>query len=425
MTIERLLGARPGAVVGDVMDPDPPTVSPDTHQEHVAWKAVQHGEPGIAVVDDRGRFRGLISPQTLLAVLLEEHDEDMARLGGSLGSASEARSASTERVGRRLLHRLPWLLVGLVGALVAAVIVGGFAEQLEEQVLIAYFVPGVVYIAAAVGMQTETLVIRGMSLGVGIRSVAAREVITGGLLGMILASIAFPLVWAGWGDVEVAAAVALAMFAASAIATCVAMLLPWALHRLGKDPAFGSGPIATVIQDLLTVSIYFLTAAAIASWRRSWAGGRAIGGASREAAFSPADQPGARPRGGIITAPMSCPLPASSHDVRVFEFHMSPVCNSSRPHVTVGNFGTKSMSLRARCRSVSSLTGPPTASAASGITPARQHLTSYRKDFHRPRLGSPTGPSPTTPRSLTLFPQAGPISMANSASSILTARAEW
>jgi len=264
VTIERLLSARAGAVVGDVMDPDPPTVSPDTHQEHVAWRAVQHGEPGIAVVDDRGRFRGLISPQALLVVLLEEHDEDMARLGGSLGSASEARAASTERVGRRLLHRLPWLLVGLIGALVAAVIVGGFAQQLEERVLIAYFVPGVVYIAAAVGMQTETLVIRGMSLGVGIRRVAAREVITGGLLGMILASIAFPMVWIGWGDIEVAAAVGVAMFAASSIATCVAMLLPWTLHRLGKDPAFGSGPIATVIQDLMTVSIYFLTAVAIA-----------------------------------------------------------------------------------------------------------------------------------------------------------------
>ncbi len=264
VTIERLLSARVDAAVDDVMDPDPPTVDPATHQERVAWAAVQHGEPGIAVVDEHGGFRGLISAQALLAVLLEEHDEDMARLGGFLGSASEARSASTERVGRRLLHRLPWLLVGLAGALAAAVIVSGFGEQLEEQVLIAYFVPGVVYIAAAVGMQTETLVNRGLSLGVGIRRVAAREIITGGLLGVILAGIAFPLVWAGWGDVEVAAAVSVAMFAASAIATCVAMLLPWTLHRFGKDPAFGSGPVATVIQDLLTVSIYFLTAVAIA-----------------------------------------------------------------------------------------------------------------------------------------------------------------
>lgn len=265
VTIERLLSAPPDAVVEMVMDGDPPTVAPDTLQEHVAWAAVQHGEPGIAVVDARGCYRGLISAQSLLAVLLAEHDEDMARLGGFLGSASTARSASTERVGRRLLHRLPWLLIGLVGALLAAVIVSAFAEQLEEQVLIAYFVPGVVYIAAAVGMQTETLAIRGLSLGVGIRRVAVREVVTGGLLGLILAGLAFPLVWAGWGDVEIAASVAVAMCAASSIATCVALLLPWTLHRLGKDPAFGSGPIATVIQDLLTVSVYFLTAAVIVS----------------------------------------------------------------------------------------------------------------------------------------------------------------
>jgi magnesium transporter len=263
-TIEQLLRGPAGALVEDVMDAHPPTVDPTTHQEHVAWAAVQHGEPGIAVVDEQGRFRGLISAQVLLAVLLEEHDEDMARLGGYLGSASVARSASTERVGRRLLHRLPWLLVGLVGALAAAVVISAFGSQLEEQVLIAYFVPGVVYIAAAVGMQTETLVIRGLSLGVGIRNVVTREVITGGLLGLILAGLAFPLVWAGWGDAEVAAAVALAMFAASCIATCIAMLLPWILHRLGRDPAFGSGPIATVIQDLMTVSIYFLTAVSIA-----------------------------------------------------------------------------------------------------------------------------------------------------------------
>lgn len=265
VAIELLLRAPPDAVVEMVMDGDPPTVAPDTQQEHVAWAAVQHGEPGIAVVDADGRFRGLISAQSLLAVLLQEHDEDMARLGGFLGTASAARSASTERVGRRLLHRLPWLLVGLVGALLAAVVVSAFGKELEEQILIAYFMPGVVYIAAAVGMQTETLAIRGLSVGVGIRRVAAREVITGGLLGVILGGLAFPLVWAGWGDAAVAAAVAVAMLAASSIATCVALLLPWVLHRLGKDPAFGSGPIATVIQDLLTVSVYFFTAVLIAT----------------------------------------------------------------------------------------------------------------------------------------------------------------
>ena len=60
------------------------------------------------------------------------------------------------------------------------------------------------------------------------------------------------------GNRDLAVAVASAVLAASTIATTVAMVLPWALQRLGKDPAFGSGPLATVIQDLLSIVIYFV-----------------------------------------------------------------------------------------------------------------------------------------------------------------------
>jgi magnesium transporter len=189
----------------------------------------------------------------------------MARIGGFLGSASEARAASTEPVLRRLWHRLPWLLLGLAGALIAAAIVGVFEGELEEQVLIAYFVPGVVYIADAVGTQTEALVIRGLSLGIGVRRILGSEVLTGVVLGMLLGGMALPLVWLFWGDAYVGLAVAIAILAASSIATVVALGLPWLLHRMRRDPAFGSGPLATVVQDLLSVLIYFVTASAILS----------------------------------------------------------------------------------------------------------------------------------------------------------------
>jgi len=60
-----------------------------------------------------------------------------------------------------------------------------------------------------------------------------------------------------------AVAVALALLAASSIASLIALALPWLIHRLGKDPAFGSGPLATVIQDVLTVAIYLVVATAV------------------------------------------------------------------------------------------------------------------------------------------------------------------
>jgi magnesium transporter len=187
-----------------------------------------------------------------------------ARLGGFLGSGAAARTAVTESVARRLWRRLPWLLLGLAGALLAAGIVGAFEHQLEERVLVAFFVPGVVYLADAVGTQTEALVIRGLSVGVSVGRIARREAVTGVVLGLLFAVLTYPLVVLLWHDSQVAAAVAVALFAASSVATLVAMALPWALHRLGRDPAFGSGPLATVIQDLLSILIYFLAAAAIA-----------------------------------------------------------------------------------------------------------------------------------------------------------------
>ena len=260
VTVERLLGAVPGASVEEVMDAQPPTVTLGTDQEHAAWQAVQHDEAALAVVDEAGRFVGLVPPQRLLGVLLAEHDEDLARLGGFLSSGAAARTAATESVARRLWHRLPWLLVGLAGALFAAVIVGSFERQLEEQVLIAFFVPGVVYLADAVGTQTEALVIRALSVGVGLGRLVWREAATGLLLGLLFAAVSYPAVALMWQAADVAAAVAVALFAASSVATLIAMLLPWTLHRLGRDPAFGSGPLATVAQDLLSIVIYFLAA---------------------------------------------------------------------------------------------------------------------------------------------------------------------
>lgn len=66
-----------------------------------------------------------------------------------------------------------------------------------------------------------------------------------------------------WGEADVAPASSLALLAACSTATIVAMALPWALNRLGTDPAFGSGPLATVVQDLLSLLIYFWIASSI------------------------------------------------------------------------------------------------------------------------------------------------------------------
>jgi magnesium transporter len=140
----------------------------------------------------------------------------------------------------------------------AAGIASAFESQLKKEITIAFFIPGIVYLADAVGTQTETLMIRGLSVGVSIEKVLRREIITGVLVGAALAGAFIPIGLLGWGETDVVIAVAVSLFLACSIATTIALFLPWLLNRVGVDPAFGSGPLATVIQDLLSITVYLL-----------------------------------------------------------------------------------------------------------------------------------------------------------------------
>jgi magnesium transporter len=258
VNIEDLLAANDATLLSQIMDAAPPVVTPGTDQEVAAWQAIRHRETSLAVVDSQRRFQGIITPGRIFEVLLWEHDEDTARLGGFLESSSEAYTASNEPLVRRLWHRVPWLLAGLLGAILSADLVGLFEAQLRGDLILAFFVPGVVYLADAVGTQTESLVIRGLSVGIRIERIFARELLTGLLIGIVLALLMFLFVRWRWGRTEVALAVSVELLAACSIASGVAMFLPWILHRIGQDPAFAAGPIATVVQDLLSVMLYFV-----------------------------------------------------------------------------------------------------------------------------------------------------------------------
>jgi magnesium transporter len=259
VSIERVLAASDETRLGDLVE-ETARVTPEADLEAAARATARSGGRSVAVVDAEGGFVGLVPPARLLHVLELEHQEDLARLGGSLSAAADARAASEEAVTRRLWHRLPWLGLGLLGAMASVVVVGAFEDEIRTQVLLAFFLPAVVYMADAVGTQTETVVIRGMALGVSVRKVFARELVTGLVIGALLGSAFFVFSLAVWGDAQVASAVAISLAISCSIASVVAMALPYALARLGRDPAFGSGPLATVIQDLLSIVAYLAVA---------------------------------------------------------------------------------------------------------------------------------------------------------------------
>ena len=92
-----------------------------------------------------------------------------------------------------------------------------------------------------------------------------KELVAGTLIGLVIAMLFLPFSLLLFDDAAVAATVSLSLLCSCAVASGVAMVLPWLLARAGKDPAFGSGPLATVIQDLLSLVIYLAIASALVS----------------------------------------------------------------------------------------------------------------------------------------------------------------
>ena len=178
-------------------------------------------------------------------------------------TVDEERATTVEGVRKRLAHRLPWLGIGLIGAMASAWMVGAAEEELSRTVTVAFFLPAIVYMADAVGTQTEVLAVRGLAVGVEVRDIVVKELVTGFLIGLCISSAFLPFVLVLYGDLSLAIAVSVALLVSSTVASVVALVLPWILSAAGKDPAFGSGPISTVIQDLLSIAIYLVLATVI------------------------------------------------------------------------------------------------------------------------------------------------------------------
>ncbi len=265
LTATELLALPDGANLGaSAMRRNGPRVQPGTDQEVMASIALHHGVAAVPVVDANGRLMGVVGPAKLMSILRREHVEDLHRLAGITREAEHAREAIEEPPMRRARHRLPWLIVGLGGSMLATFVVARFESALAAKPALAFFVPGLVYLADAIGTQSEAIAVRGLSLShVGMARLFGGELRTGLLIGMVLALLAFPMVWLAFGELRLAAAVTIALAGASALASVLGLLLPWVLARFGADPAYGSGPLATIVQDVLSLLIYFAAVSVI------------------------------------------------------------------------------------------------------------------------------------------------------------------
>ncbi|MDO8621625.1 MAG: magnesium transporter [bacterium] len=263
VSMKELICADAKAPIEAVMTSNVVTAHPSTDQEHVAMRAIRHGIKAVPIVERDGRFLGVVGTDAMLKTLHRAHVEDLLRFAG-VRRTRNVTDVLHAPIGALIRYRLPWLLVGLLGAIIMTLVARSFEHTLEREIAIAFFIPLIVYMADALGTQTQTLYIRAIAIGaVPVRRYLLREL--GASLGMsgisAVALFAFAMVlFQRW---TIAWAVSLALLIAMLTASTLAIVITAALARSRRDPALGGGPLATAIQDIVSLLVYFLVANAI------------------------------------------------------------------------------------------------------------------------------------------------------------------
>jgi magnesium transporter len=254
-------GERP---IAEIMEPEHEAVSREDDQEQIAVLAMQLNMIAVPVVDDDMRLIGAVPPEALFRILRQEHMEDLQRLAGIAPHELGPDVALDAPLHDRFRRRLPWLILGLFASSAVTFVMAGFEQALSANVAVAFFVPALVYIAGAIGTQAVSVAVRGLSAGeVSIGGLLRDELIIGLAIGASLGIVSFALVYITFGDVTLSLAVGLAVLGGGAISASVGFALPWLFQCLGSDPAMGSGPICTIIQDVASLSIYFFLVTAL------------------------------------------------------------------------------------------------------------------------------------------------------------------
>ncbi|MFO7911696.1 MAG: magnesium transporter, partial [Desulfotignum sp.] len=255
VSLKDLLIEAPGRKITDIMNPEVISVPAGQDQEEVARLFKKHDLVNMPVVNDGGLLLGRITHDDIIDVIEKEVDEDLSLMTGAMGH--EIAEESFLKISRA---RLPWLITGVAGGIVAAVVINQFETTLEEIIALSFFLPVIMGMGGNTGTQTSTIVVRGMATGdvslVNIRKRLWLEmkvafingIVCGALLGLIV----------GWwlSDYALGSIVALAGVLVVLNSGFTGSAVPFVLNKCGIDPALATGPFITTLNDIMGLVIY-------------------------------------------------------------------------------------------------------------------------------------------------------------------------
>jgi magnesium transporter len=257
LSLRQLLGS-PDRTLGSMITKEIISVLPDTDQEEVAKQVAQYNLLAIPVVEKDGKLVGIVTVDDIVDVIREEATEDMLKMSGT--KIEEEDTFMTSSVLSAVRMRVPWLLTNLIGSMISGLILWTFRFTIQEVVAIVTFIPVIAAMGGNVGLQSSTLVIRGLATGrielSDVRKIFFREVSIGLVIGLLCGVVTLIVASIMHINLTLGLVVGVAMLSALVVSTSMATIMPVILKHYGVDPAVAAGPFVTTANDITGSAIY-------------------------------------------------------------------------------------------------------------------------------------------------------------------------
>lgn len=238
------------------MSTDVFSVRTDTDQEEVAKIVARYDILAVPVVDDTNKLVGIVTVDDVIDIFRLEATEDILKMAGAGEEFIE-----TQSIFRSTRIRLPWLFASCMGGIIAFLIINRFEASLSKLVYLSAFIPVIMGMGGNIGMQSSTIVVRGLATGrLNIRdiwTVVFKEIAIGLLLGLLYGFFIGAVAQFSYSTLTVAVAVGLALVCSMVVAALVGSLIPMLFARINIDPAVAAGPIVTSAMDIISIFFYF------------------------------------------------------------------------------------------------------------------------------------------------------------------------
>lgn len=263
-SLKNLYRANPTEKISKLMVTPVVTSQPQVNHKRVAKNALKHNLKAIPIVDKKNNFLGVLSADHIHKVLYQEYRHEILHSAGIMVYKGQSEDTLSAPVFSSFLRRIPWILIGVLGGVVVARIIGVFEEVLSTNIILATFIPLITYIGAAVGNQTQVLFIRDLAFysNLPLLKYATKHTIITLMIALASGLFTAAIISIFWEALYLGFVVGVATLVAISSSVINSMIVPYFFYVNNQDPATGTGPFATILQDVTSTVIYF----AIAMW---------------------------------------------------------------------------------------------------------------------------------------------------------------